>query len=202
MKRNKSIITKTAILFAIIICVTMLLGISVSAEDMVVSADVAEKENLFEQIYTMAVNNSDKIFSVLAFIGTLVVGIGYKSGLLPLLRDALSRLKNSIDNAKDESDKNNLTQREKLNELTSSIDKIEQTLKENGEELSRIEWQFESYDQLIKERQALKKVIEGQMYLMYAIFMASSLPQYQKDIVGEKIAELREELKSYETAEN
>ena len=38
--------------------------------------------------------------------------------------------------------------------------------------------------------------------LLYSIFMSSSLPQYQKDMIGERIEELREELKSYEKVEN
>lgn len=202
MKKNKSIIKKIALALVIGITLVIALTIPSAAEELVPGSESITETNLFEQIYAMAVANSDKIFSILAFLGTLVVGVGYKSGLLPLLRDALSRLKSSIDTVKDESDKNSLTQKERFAELSSSIEKIEETLEKNREELSRIEWQFESYEQLLNERRALKKVIEGQMYLLYSIFMSSSLPQYQKDMIGERIEELREELKAYETAEN
>ena len=159
-------------------------------------------ENIFEQIYTLAMENSDKIFSILAFLGTLVVSIGYKSGLIPLLRDALSRLKGEMDVIKADSDKNNRLFGERLDKTGVAIERIEKALDENAKELSRIEWQFESYEELLRERQALKTILEGQMYLLYSIFMSSSLPQYQKDMIGERIEELREELKSYEKVEN
>ena len=159
-------------------------------------------ENIFEQIYTLAMENSDKIFSVLAFLGTLVVGIGYKSGLLPLLRDALSRLKGEMDGIKADGDKIGRLFGERFDKTSEAIERIEKTLEENTKELSRIEWQFESYEELLRERNALKTILEGQMYLLYSIFMSSSLPQYQKDMIGERIEELREELKSYEKVEN
>ena len=159
-------------------------------------------ENIFEQIYTLAMENSDKIFSILAFLGTLVVSIGYKSGLIPLLRDALSRLKGEMDVIKADSDKNNRLFGERLDKTGVAIERIEKALDENAKELSRIEWQFESYEELLRERKALKTILEGQMYLLYSIFMSSSLPQYQKDMIGERIEELREELKSYEKVEN
>ena len=159
-------------------------------------------ENPFETIYLMASENADKIFSVLAFIGTLVVGIGYKSGLYPLLRDALSKLKSSIEQAKEENDKNALGVTDGMNALTEKVEDIGRELKEQSEELSRINWQFESYEALLKERAALKTILEGQIDMLYAIFMSTSLPQYQKDEIGERIAQLKQELKAYEATEN
>ena len=158
--------------------------------------------NPFEEIYNLGVENADKIFSVLAFLGTLIVGIGYKSGFLPLLRDALSKLKSAIDTAKEESDKNTVFTAEKMQALTAEVESIGQSLEEQSREIARIQWQFEGYDALIKERQALRLTLEGQMDMLYAIFMQSTLPKYQKDEIGERISKLREELKSYEIPEN
>ncbi len=158
--------------------------------------------NPFEEIYNLGLENADKIFSVLAFLGTLIVGIGYKSGFLPLLRDALSKLKNAIDTAKEENDRNTVFTAEKMQALTAEVKSIGQTLDKQGKEIERIQWQFEGYDALVKERQALRLTLEGQMDMLYAIFMQSTLPKYQKDEIGERISKLREELKSYEIPEN
>ena len=38
----------------------------------------------------------------------------------------------------------------------------------------------------------------SQVDMLYAIFMSSALPQYQKDEVGARIKEMREELEKYE----
>ena len=178
-----------------------------AGEENVTPAPDADPESLteanpFEEIYNLGLENADKIFSVLAFLGTLIVGIGYKSGFLPLLRDALSKLKNAIDTAKEENDRNTVFTAEKMQALTAEVESIGQTLDRQGKEIERIQWQFEGYDALIKERQALRLTLEGQMDMLYAIFMQSTLPKYQKDEIGERISKLREELKSYEIPEN
>ena len=118
------------------------------------------------------------------------------------MRDALSKLKGSIDLAKEESDKNNLITESKIDDINTAINEIRDGLTKSNEELSRINWQFESYSELLLEREKLKCILKGQMDMLYAIFMSSSLPQYQKDEIGEKIAGLREELLDYETEKN
>ena len=78
---------------------------------------ILSSNNIFEDIYRLLEANADKIFSILAFIGTIVVSIGYKSGLLPLLRDALSKLKGSIDKVKEDNDTSNRTTGEKIGNI-------------------------------------------------------------------------------------
>ena len=158
---------------------------------------IMSSDNIFEDIYRMLESNADKIFSILAFIGTIIVGVGYKSGLLPLLRDAISKLKGSIDRVKEDNDTNNRTTGEKIKDITTAITEINETLTKNTEEIARIEWQFDGYEEMCREREAMRVVLEGQIDMLYAIFMSSALPQYQKDEIGGKISQMREELSSY-----
>ena len=44
----------------------------------------------------------------------------------------------------------------------------------------------------------MRLVIEGQIDMLYAIFMSSALPQYQKDEIGERIKLMREVLNNNE----
>ena len=148
-------------------------------------------KTLFDEIYAAIETNADKIFSALAFIGTLIVGFGYKSGLLPLLRDALTKLKGAIDGVKADGEQTRAETDLMLQDISNSLEQM-------CGELDDIKWQYESYDQIVKERNALHTVIEGQIDMLYAVFMTSALPQYQKDEIGEKIRQMREELKSYE----
>lgn len=178
------------------------MGNNAKVPDTVTDSETDTSENIFEEIYSVIEINADKIFSILAFIGTIVVSVGYKSGLLPLLRDALSKLKGAIDNVKEDGERNNQLTSDKITEINKSIDDINESLKKNSEELSRIEWQFEGYEELCRERQSMKALIEGQIDMLYAIFMSSALPQYQKDEIGVKIGEMREELKSYGVKKN
>ena len=158
--------------------------------------------NVFEEIYAAMEENADKIFSILAFVGTIVVGVGYKSGLLPLLRDALSRLKSSIDGVKADGEISKALTESKMNEIGEELSEINSAIEKNAAELARIEWQFESYEELCREREAMRTIINAQIDMLYAIFMSSALPQYQKDEIGMKIQQMREELASYENREN
>ena len=159
---------------------------------------IFDSDNVFDYIYSIIEENADKIFSILAFVGTVIVGVGYKSGFLPLLRDALSKLKGSIDKVKEEGESNNLCTREKISNIGSAITEINDTLAKNTEEVARIKWQFESYEEMCREREKMRTIMQGQIDMLYAIFMSSALPQYQKEEIGTKISEMREELKAYE----
>ena len=151
----------------------------------------ADEENIFEEIYLALESNADKIFSILAFVGTLIVGIGYKSGLLPLLGDALSKLKAAVDGLNENGERLNADTKERLLEMENSIQNMER-------ELGKISSNMKHCDELINQRKSLGTLIEGQIDMLYAIFMSSSLPQYQKEEIGTRIQSMREELASYE----
>ena len=151
-------------------------------------------QNIFEEIYNLLEKNADKIFSILAFIGTLVVGVGYKSGLLPLLREALAKLKSSIDGVKANSDEREAITSQKLKEIGSAVERIEA-------QLAIVENERVDYTELYRDRESMRVILAGQIDMLYAIFMSSALPQYQKDEIGERISEMREELISYESDE-
>ena len=155
-------------------------------------------ENVFQQIYDEAKINADKIFAFLAFFGTLAVGIGYKSGLLPLLRDALTRLKSSIDGVKADTDLANEIIEQNLKDLSLSVDEIGQEISSNSLELSRIKLEMRELENIKCEREAMRVILSSQIDMLYAIFMSSALPQYQKDEIGEHIGRMKEELKYYE----
>ena len=162
---------------------------------------ILSSDNIFEEIYRLLEANADKIFSILAFVGTIVVSIGYKSGLLPLLRDALSKLKGSIDKVKEDNDTSNRTTGEKIGNIDTQIAEINSSLVKATEEIGRIQWQFEGYEEMCREREAMRVIIRNQIDMLYAIFMSSALPQYQKDEIGEKISQMKEELEVYGKAE-
>lgn len=150
--------------------------------------------NIFDEIYSVVESNADKIFSILAFIGTLIVSIGYKSGLLPLLNDALSKLRGAIENVGERGEKYSATTYERIAEMSEGIKTV-------TDKLSLVESKVKDYDLLSKERDTMRTILENQIDMLYAIFISSSLPQYQKEEIGNKIQRMREELNSYDEAE-
>ena len=150
--------------------------------------------NIFEKIYVEVENNADKIFSAMAFVATLVVGIFYKSGLLPLLKDALSKLKSTIDNAKEAEEMHSIDTNNKIDAISDTVTQIEEQIKE-------IELGSRDIEKLCREREAMRTILTSQVDMLYAIFICSSLPEYQKEEIGLKIQQMREELGAYEQAE-
>ena len=209
MKEKILRFTKAISLFAISICLALSINLGVWANDSDIpqnSIDGGEytenyeengyesgdiTQNVFDQIYASAEENADKIFAGLAFLGTLVVGIGYKSGLLPLLRDALSKLKLAIDGVKADGELSKALTENKMAEISKAVE-------ESNLRLANIEESLAEYEALRDEREKIKVLLEGQIDMLYAIFMSSSLPQYQKDEIGERIQTLREVLSNNE----
>ena len=123
-----------------------------------------------------------------------MVGIFYKSGLLPLLKDALSKLKSAIDKAKEAEETHNKDTNEKIDAITETVSQMEK-------QIGRIELGSKDIEKLCREREAMRTILTSQVDMLYAIFICSSLPEYQKEEIGLKIQQMREELGSYEQAE-
>lgn len=157
-----------------------------------------KEENLFDQAYKLCKANADKIFSILAFVGTIVISIGYKSGLLPLLREALSKLKGSIDGVKADG----VATDKALKKLSEDLKGASEVINQNASDLQSVQHRLQEIDMLSKDWEAMQTVLLGQIDMLYAIFMSSALPQYQKDEVGQRIGKMREVLRGGEYCEN
>ena len=200
MKRNKKI-TKIfiALSLAIVLLFAGVIGVSANEAAEIAGEVVAEDEeaNIFAQIYSVAEENADKIFSALAFIGTLIVGAMYKSGLLPLLSDALGKLRGALDGIKSENERYESIVGAKISDIGNSVKSIEESIGKTNGEIARIESSLATYERALAERECMKIILSSQIDMLYSIFMASSLPQFEKEEIGNKISKMREELNSY-----
>lgn len=203
MKRKNEKLTKIIITFACVAALLVAFCIGVSAEEAEIITDGAQavEENVFAEIYAVVRANADKIFSALAFVGTLIVGAMYKSGLLPLLSDALGKFKGTLEGIKSENERYESLTGAKLSEMGVSIKNIEKSVEDTGSQIARIESELSVYEKALAERESMKIILSGQIDMLYSIFMASSLPQFEKEEIGNKIARMREELNSYEKQE-
>lgn len=204
MKRKNTKITR--IFISLLLSVTFVISLAVcvyaseateiGSEAANAAKDTAEA-NVFEQIYLAAEANADKIFSALAFVGTLIVGAMYKSGLLPLLSDALAKFKGTLDGIKSENERYESIVGTKISDIGNSIKAIEGSIEKTNGEIERIESELSVYETALRERESMKIILSSQIDMLYSIFMASSLPQFEKEEIGNKISKMREELNSY-----
>jgi hypothetical protein len=118
----------------------------------------------------------------------------YKKGLLPIVSDGLKALKSGIKAINEKSESFN----EHAINLCDSIDgRLERAEKLSEAVLKSAESVEQELAQIHKssaENEKIRIILCAQIDMLYEIFMTSSLPQYQKDAVGERVAKMREAL--------
>lgn len=143
--------------------------------------------NVFEQLYIAAGEHLSEIMCALTLAGSLILTLLYKKGLMPFLTRAIDAIGAALGGVKDTAERSGV----ELGAFGETLKSTEQAISRLSEHISGIERELA----LIKEdengRERFKVVMGAQVELLYEIFMGSALPQYQKDRVGESIAEMR-----------
>ncbi|MBR2342726.1 MAG: hypothetical protein IKA64_00560 [Clostridia bacterium] len=201
MKRNK----KTLLISILIIALLCLFSASAYAAEeespeSVTGAAEAE-ESPFSVIFEAVSEYATEIFCALSFIGSLILSFAYKKGLLPLLRGALTSLGGTVgklsENVESESEKN----KELCLALSSGLERAESVIERTDEGMKKIAERLDALSEDAGERERFNTVMREQVELLYDVFMSSSLPQYKKDEIGERVAKMRMELSENEAAD-
>ena len=154
------------------------------------------EENFFEVIYREIEIHSEKIFSVLAFIGSLIIALAYKKGLLPLIRGALTNMKEEVERLGDTARSSREIAEGSLTAAAERLDSVAELFGELNLKIAQLEEELKKTEEEKAESAKMHTVIAAQVDMLYEIFMSSSLPVYQKDMVGERISRMKEELKT------
>lgn len=203
---------KTKILItAFILCFIMSFAFSVSANsDTEVTIDqnglTQESEstendfteNPFALIYDTTLMYASEILSLMSFIGTLIISYFYRRGLLPSVKGVLGNMSTSVMKLKETSDKEIESRKEENTKIEKRLDVFDSALKNQSELISSLESRLIAEEDIYKQRERSNLILSSQIEMLYEIFMSSSLPQYQKEAMGEKINKMRKELCCYE----
>ena len=196
--------TKTKIFFAVIITAMLLFsGISAFATEAVgeVAETAAQEEanaNFFAVIYEEALAHAAEIFSFLTFIGTIVVSYFYKRGLLPSVKTALSTMGSAIGKIKETNDIHKEAMHGETKKMLERLESFEKALTKQSEQLAALEERLISEEDIYRQREKTNLILTSQIDLLGDIFMYSSIPQYQKEITGERINKMKKEIEKYE----
>ena len=195
---------KISALSILIILVFSLLITSVSASDLTLSENNVDAEyngeedfdNIFEEIYNTLLENSDKIFSVLAFIASAIIAFLYKKNLMPTVKNSIGSITSALSNFSEESSKKIANASELINGVNKRLLETESLLSNLTDNLQELEAALRDKSADTSRLEAINKVITAEVDMLYEIFMTSSLPQYKKEEVGERIASMKKELAS------
>ena len=200
---------KSRYLILLITVVLLLIGTSVvvGAEESLngVGEEMIEDESFFGAVYDKISEYASEILCAMTFIGSLILAFAYKKGLLPLVKGSLLSLGNAVSKIKDNAKENV--------ECTSLIgEKIEKHLTDAGDTLKSLAERIDALESALGENlgnenaarmqaKEVRLVLDAQIDMLYAIFMSSALPQYQKDEVGERMAKMKEAIRESATEE-
>lgn len=157
-----------------------------------------EPENGFTLAYNMLVDHLSELLSALTLIASLVVGYFYKKGLLPSVKGVLSGINGAVGRLKESSDKEIENRKSDAKKVEDTLAGFGKSLEEQGRLISGIEQRLISEEEYYKQKEKLNLILSSQVDMLYNIFISSSLPQYQKDAMNEKIIAMKKELKNYE----
>ena len=187
---------KLKYLITSILVIVLALGLSVTASaETLTEAEEITEATVFDKLYTEVSEYAGEILCALAFIGSVVLAFAYKKGLMPIVKSSLVTIGNAMSKMKDSVNKNAERGEEMNREIASGLDgavKVIQTLGERIDTLEKsLTERLADKDETAREREALSIIMTSQIDMLYEIFMSASLPQYQKDAIGEKIAKMK-----------
>ena len=187
---------KLKYLITSILVIVLALGLSVTASaETLTEAEEITEATVFDKLYTEVSEYAGEILCALAFIGSVVLAFAYKKGLMPIVKSSLVTIGNAMSKMKDSVNKNAERGEEMNREIASGLDgavKVIQTLGERIDALEKsLTERLADKDEAAREREALSIIMTSQIDMLYEIFMSASLPQYQKDAIGEKIAKMK-----------
>lgn len=143
-----------------------------------------EGANVFGAAFDFIMENRSAVLSALSFISALYLAFAYRRTLLPTVSDMLSKIKSGTEEIRKSGDKRD---EELASAYTSFIEKAE-AYEKNSDELKA------ALDRIADMKNAQVKIesaLLSELDMLYEVFMAASLPQYEKDRVGEKFAAIK-----------
>lgn len=157
-------------------------------------ADTGEKINPFAALYASVRDNSAEIASIAAAVCSAILAIVMSRGLTPMLKDALggiTRATHKLGEGVCETEKRSAQITEALTERLALAESTVERLADAVNALTEAK-AHEGEEQLMRED--ILTVMSAQVELLYDVFMSSSLPQYKKDAVGERVSLMRHKL--------
>ena len=162
----------------------------ITKEDTENSTD-EEGSTFFASLYVGAREHLGEIFCALTLVGSIFLAFAYKKGLLPVVTKALGAISSSVGKLGENTDTFTSKIEGESKRLVESLGLVQEKIVCFENALSRIE------EELLAARvngsmlEKTERTLEEQIEMLYELFMSSALPQYQKDAVAKKIADMR-----------
>lgn len=157
-----------------------------------------EQYNIFALIFEKITEYSGEIFCAMTLIGTAILSFAYKKGLLPLIKSSLSAIGGAVGALSENAKAEGAALSEQGAKLGEALARAEGVLGAFNEKLSELEEKLSGIEGMKTDQSATKIILRCQIDALSDIFMSSSLPEYKKAALGERLVAMREALKNVE----
>ena len=204
MKRFLKLISLASLLIALVLlpigahaaehddAVDMTIEDSLSADAETEITEVAS--NPFDEMYQTISQHSSELLSLCSFVGTLIIALLYKKGLAPLLSGSADKLSSAIEGLKRDADTEILERGKMIASRDEHAALLESRLERLTDKLDEMQARISSEAELVSCTERVRIVMQSQIDVLYDVFMSSSLPQYQKELIGERMLRMKKEL--------
>lgn len=169
-------------------------GAATNGSDEEASEESSDAYNVFELIYDRICDYSGEIFCALTLLGTAVLSFAYKRGLLPLIKNSLAAIGGAVGQLKENTELGAGALGEQSEKIKDSLAFLNTALSCFEDKLTELEKRLSGIDKLEKSGAATEIILRCQVDALSEIFMSSSLPEYRKAALGEKLTKMREAL--------
>lgn len=164
------------------------------AENITAGEPEGGTENPFAALFETFGNHASEVFAAVSAFLSLTVFWLFRRGLLPLLRGGLNALSGVAEKMHKESE----TSSENLGKTADSVNR---SLLMNAESITAMQKMLEGFSEKLnalsvsrEEREAMRCILLSQVDMLSEIFLSSALPEYRKELVGEKLTAMRRAL--------
>lgn len=154
----------------------------------------AADEGFFDSLLSAFEDNLSQILSALAFVGSLIVMLCYKRGLLPLINDGLSALAAGVKSIGEKANELNIDAAATTEQINGRLEDAQKLLLSMETAMTALNARLDTLDGEKNEQKRFRTVLAAEVDMLYEIFTSAALPQYLKDSVGERIAKMKYEL--------
>ena len=199
-------------LITIGLCLSLLIAVAIPAAAEEASAEAplitevteAESEgedNIFLTVYDEIASHLPELLSALSLLGAGMIAFCYKRGLLPLLKNGIGAIGSAAMDCGKKAESYAEESRNLCEKANDSIHFITTYMKKIEEDLYSLDEKISAVCMQKKEKEVMRELMHGQIDMLLEIFLASSLPQFEKDRVCKKVEELKRSLNATDETE-
>ena len=156
--------------------------------------DNGAESNLFSLIYDLIISGADEIFSAIACALSFALMLIYKKGMMPTLEGGVRSLAAGVKGIGEKASEIKSTTDSFAADIRDRLTAAERTLEALADGLGKLTATLDEREKNSYSADDLTTVMLAEIDMLYEIFNSAELPQYIKDRVGERIAEMKKTL--------